>query len=42
VIGSQLALFARPFLRGTGLDPYARLLEDSASWQELRRLLASL
>jgi hypothetical protein len=42
VISSQLALLAHPFVRGTGLDPYARLLADSASWQELRRLLASL
>jgi hypothetical protein len=40
VIGSQLALFARPLVRGTGLHPYADLLTDTASWQELRRLLA--
>ena len=42
VISSQLAQLARPLLRGTGLDPYARLLADTASWQELRRLLSSL
>jgi hypothetical protein len=40
VISSQVALFARPLLRGTGLHPYADLLTDAANWQELRRLLA--
>jgi hypothetical protein len=40
VISSQMALFARPLLRGTTLHPYADLLADSASWQELRRLLS--
>jgi hypothetical protein len=40
VLSSQLALLARPLVRGTGLYPYANLLTDAASWQELRRLLA--
>jgi hypothetical protein len=40
VISSQLALFARPLVRGTGLHAYADILTDSASWQELRGLLA--
>lgn len=40
VISCQLALFVRPLVRGTGLYPYANLLTDAASWQELRRLLS--
>ncbi|NNJ10503.1 hypothetical protein EKD04_009200 [Chloroflexales bacterium ZM16-3] len=40
VISSQIAQFARPLVRGTSLDPYARLLAEPASWQELRRLLS--
>ena len=40
VISSQMALFARPLVRGTGLYSYASLLTDTASWQELRKLLA--
>ncbi|MBX0327592.1 hypothetical protein K2Z83_07870 [Oscillochloris sp. ZM17-4] len=40
VISSQIAQFARPLVRGTGLDPYAGLLAEAASWQELRRLLS--
>ncbi|MEI6776694.1 MAG: hypothetical protein WCK70_07315 [Chloroflexales bacterium] len=40
VISSQLALFVRPLVRGTGLYPYADLLTDTATWHMLRRLLA--
>jgi hypothetical protein len=41
VISSQLAQFARPLVSGTGLEPYASLLADRASWPELRRLLSA-
>lgn len=40
VIASQVALFTRPFVRGTRLDSYAGLLAERTSWQELRRLLS--
>jgi hypothetical protein len=40
VISSQMAQFSRPLVRGTSLDPYAELLAETASWQELRRLLS--
>lgn len=39
VLSSQLALFVRPLVRGTGLHPYADLLADTATWHTLRRLL---
>jgi len=40
VIGSQLALFVRPLVRGTSLHFYTDLLTDSANWRVLHRLLA--
>jgi hypothetical protein len=40
VISSQIAQFAHPFMRGTSLDPYARLLTETANWEELRELLS--
>lgn len=40
VIASQLAIFSRPFVRGTHLDSYAQLLAERTSWQELHGLLS--
>lgn len=40
VISSQMALMARPLVGGTSWDAYAAALAETASWRELRRLMA--
>lgn len=38
-LSSQAALFARPFVRGTGWDAYTFALTHEANWTTLRTLL---
>jgi hypothetical protein len=38
-LNSQMAIFARPFVRGSTWEQYAQALSDEHNWAELRRRL---